>query len=57
MLKEVLKESDKSPEKKVSIACGIAVYDSRNGGSVDDALKQADEAMYADKRRIKQENP
>ena len=51
-----IKASDKSPEKKVSIACGMAVLDCRNGVSVDETLKQADYAMYEDKRRIKEEN-
>ncbi len=49
-----IEASDKSPEEKVSIACGMVVYNSRSGESVDEALRRADDAMYADKRRIKQ---
>ena len=35
-------------------AVGCAVYDPKTDRSVDDVLKRADEAMYAQKRAIKE---
>ena len=37
------------PPEYVSIACGIAVYDSNTDSTVADVIKRADEAMYKDK--------
>ena len=53
-LKE-LESSDRDPAEKVSVACGIAVFNGESGESVEEAMKRADDAMYEDKRRIKQE--
>ena len=49
-----IEAGDGEPEEKVSIASGMAVYNSASGEGVDAALRRADDAMYEDKRRIKQ---
>ena len=44
---------DLPPEKKVSVAYGMAVYDRKNDASIDAAIKRADDEMYINKRKSK----
>ncbi|MCR4806841.1 MAG: diguanylate cyclase [Lachnospiraceae bacterium] len=49
-----LSDSDVSPEKKVSVASGMAVCDFAMDKSVDEAIKRADKEMYLNKRKMKE---
>ena len=43
-----------NPWEQVHVAVGIAVYDQKTDGSIDDVLKRADELMYENKRFVKE---
>ncbi len=45
------------PWEEISLSKGMAVYDHETDGSVEQVVARADEQMYADKRRRKQETP
>ena len=52
-MKEIA-DSDQAPEKLVSIAGGIGVYDQATDDSVSDVFARADAAMYEDKTKMKE---
>ena len=45
-----------SPENKVSVASGMAVYDRQADQSLDMVIKRADEEMYKNKRMMKEQD-
>jgi len=48
-----LAETEKDPVKRISIAFGVAEYDSDIDQSIDDTIKRADDMMYENKRKYK----
>ena len=48
--------TEKQPWDRVTAAVGYAVYDPEKDRGVDDVLKRADEAMYKQKRKMKDTN-
>ena len=47
-------DGDSAPEKLVSIAGGIGVFDNKIDDSVSDVFARADAAMYEDKTKMKE---
>lgn len=48
-----IREGEKNPERKVSVAQGVAVYDSRIDTCFTDVFRRADETMYKNKAEMK----
>ena len=53
---EEKKTNTRSPEERVSVAAGLAVYDRTRDASYEDVFKRADAAMYQKKGLMKQTN-
>ena len=49
----LMKDSTLEPWERVSVACGIAYYNSENHEEAHDVFKEADKVMYQEKKRMK----
>lgn len=52
-ISEQIKNSDLEPWERISVACGIAFYNSENHEESLDVFKEADKVMYEEKKRMK----
>ena len=55
-MKTNISNANKNTPYDISIAYGMAVYDSKKSSKISDVLKVADERMYICKAKIKKKN-